>query len=323
MIDSKIIEVLKENLSADKIETHKMTGDASAREYYSVRADGNSYVMCLEKKQGQQSTDFIKMNSALDVGIKRPEIIYYNLETSIILQEDLGTTSLNKIIASSDNQKREELLKKCIDDIFLYQNTDLAIFKMFENRSFDREKIGFEFDLAVEFFLEKYLETELSNKEKTILDNSREYFIKYFEERKNVVCHRDYHGRNLIFKDESIFHIDFQDARIGPETYDLCSLIDDCYFKLNVDLKNKLLKYFFSKQNTHKEYNSFYKEYQTVAAQRIFKAIGSFTYLTIDKQKKGYEKNIGYAFENLRSILEDIPELEEFRSVLIERYYEN
>lgn len=300
-----------------------MSGDASAREYYKIDTGSNTYVLCLEQANGQQSTDFIKMNSVLDEKIKRPKVLYYNLETSMIVQEDLGVVSLNKVIAQSKESEREILFKKCIDDIFEYQKIDLETFNIFENRSFDKEKIEFEFGLAKKYFFEEYLEVKLSKEEEAILDSTCSYFVDFFEARKSVVCHRDYHGRNLIYKESEIFHIDFQDSRIGPDTYDLCSLLEDCYFKINDTLKEKLLKYFYSKQSSHNSYEEFYEEYKVVAAQRIFKAIGSFTYLTIDKKKRGYEKNIGYAFENLRVILESTPQLDKFRDVLVERYYEN
>jgi aminoglycoside/choline kinase family phosphotransferase len=322
-VNQEVISLIEENLNLSNLNFIKMSGDASAREYFSVNSNEGKYILCLEQPNGQQSTDFIKMNSVLPGSIKRPEVLYYNLEVSMLLQQDLGDISLNKVIALSDTDKREDLFKKCIDDIFKYQSVDIQSFKIFDNRAFDKEKIGFEFDLATKFFIEEYLNNEITSNVSAVLSVTRKFFVDYFESNRNVICHRDYHGRNLIFNNGEIFHIDFQDARIGPETYDLCSLLEDCYFLVNTELKNKLLQYFFDKQSKYNSYEEFISNYRIVAAQRLFKAIGSFTYLTIDKNKKGYEKNIGYAFENLREILETVPELTAFKKLLVEIYYEN
>jgi len=313
--------IIKEQFKTDKYNIRKLSGDASTREYYELEVDQENYIVCSEAPKGQQSTDFIRMNALLDK-IRRPRIIYYNLEESIIIQESLGHKSLNLVISKLGNQEREALYKQAVDDIFKYQEIDIKAFVNFENRSFDIEKISFEFELAVECFLEKYLNLDLDNFEKKTLDNAKKYFVDFFESNKKVVCHRDYHGRNLIVKNGEVCHIDFQDARIGPELYDLCSLVEDCYFQLTDSLKEELKAYFFEK-SSYEDMDIFNKDYNIVASQRIFKAIGSFTYLTIDKNKKGYEKYIGHAFENLRTILEKESDLKEFKDVLVSRYYEN
>lgn len=314
-IKDKTEEYLKSTITLTKL-----SGDASAREYFFAEEGNEKYIVCVEEPNGQQSTDFIKMHALLE-GIRKPSIKYYNLEDSIIIQEHLGDQSLNLVLAKyKDEQKK--ILSVVIDDIFTYQSIEKESFKIFDNRSFDREKIEFEFNLACDFFLEKYLRINLSDSELATLENTREFLVNYFESRMDVICHRDYHGRNLIYKDSKVWHIDFQDARIGPKTYDLASLLEDCYFDIGTKLRDELKNYFFKKSDFEK-YSDFEKEYSIVAAQRIFKAIGSFTYLTIDKKKGGYERYIGYAFEKLRLILEDIPELHSFNNLLKEKYYEH
>ncbi len=319
----RVKEIIQDKVGSEIERIDLMSGDASARCYYkATTTKGESFIVCTESPNGQQSTDFIKMNSILNEKIKRPALVYYNLEESIVVQEDLGSESLNAYCGKHGTEDRINIYKKAIDGIHEYQTIDKECLSIFDNRSFDNEKLSFEFDLAVENFINKYLGYELTSEDLSTLKETKEYIIDYFEKKNKVICHRDYHGRNLMIRAEEVYHIDFQDARIGPASYDLCSLIDDCYFKLSESDKDILKDYYVAKSPFFKNKSELELEYNIVATQRIFKAIGSFTYLKYDKNKPEYERYIAFAFENLREKLEELPVLEKFRVLLNRAYYE-
>ena len=77
----------------------------------------------------------------------------------------------------------------------------------------------------------------------------REEFSAVIEElagEPRVLCHRDYHSRNLMYHQERLYIIDFQDARMGPDTYDLVSLLRDSYVDLPEQTVSDLMAYFLA-----------------------------------------------------------------------------
>ena len=141
-----------------------------------------------------------------------------------------------------------------------------------------------------------------------------------------VVCHRDYHSRNIMVVNEEVVVIDFQDARMGLPQYDLVSLLEDCYYKVSRDNKHDLKMIYwdnFLQKNCPQESKEEYlRLYDLMTIQRTFKALGSFAYIYKNRNDIRYLKYIGYAFENLRDVLFRYDEFRDLRVCLSEIYYE-
>ena len=100
-----------------------------------------------------------------------------------------------------------------------------------------------------------------------------------------VLCHRDYHSRNLMMRDGSLYIIDFQDARMGPDTYDLVSLLRDSYVDIGDRELDELIAYFLAlKARTPGDTDAqeFRRRFDLMALQRNLKALGTFGYQTDD-----------------------------------------
>jgi aminoglycoside/choline kinase family phosphotransferase len=127
-------------------------------------------------------------------------------------------------------------------------------------------------------------------------------------------------------KDNEHVVIDFQDARMGIPQYDLVSLLEDCYYSLNLDNLNNLKRYywenFIKKNKKQTSYDEFLVLYDYMTIQRTFKAIGSFTYIYNLRNDERYLKYIGYSFEKLRKVLMKYDELKPLRLLLAKLYYE-
>ncbi|AYF45973.1 phosphotransferase enzyme family protein [Halobacteriovorax sp. BALOs_7] len=267
----------------------KLSGDASSREYYRLKNESESLIVCTEEPNGQQSRDFNLITTLIEKDINTPKIYLYLPEISLLILEDVGDISLKDYYLKNGLTKHIQ----AVNDIKSYQRLPL---ETCQSRYFDREKIGFEFDLALQFFLEKHLKLNLNEDEKIVVASVRELLINYYEENKKVVCHRDYHSNNLYVKTDELYHIDYQDMRVGPVMYDLVSLVDDCYIQFSNEERSILLNSFDS------EFNSKYlKDYQVVQIQRTFKALGSFAYLSIDKNKNGY---LPFIKPNLKKLID-------------------
>ena len=119
-----------------------------------------------------------------------------------------------------------------------------------------------------------------------------------------VLCHRDYHSRNLMLRGDKLFIIDFQDARLGPDTYDLASLLRDSYVDLPWAVVDDLIAYFLALQGRAAEPAEFRRRFDLMALQRNLKALGTFGYQTAARGNPVYiqymPRTLNYVRENLR-----------------------
>ena len=105
-----------------------------------------------------------------------------------------------------------------------------------------------------------------------------------------MLCHRDYHSRNLMVHDGSLYIIDFQDARMGPDTYDLVSLLRDSYVDLTDRELDELIAYFLAlkRRRRRADADEFRRRFDLMALQRNLKALGTFGYQTTTRRNPVY-----------------------------------
>ena len=129
-----------------------------------------------------------------------------------------------------------------------------------------------------------------------------------------VLVHRDYHSRNLMFLDSNNPGIlDFQDAVIGPITYDLVSLLRDCYISLNLDVVADFSLYFYKNLDEEDKagisQNQFTKFFDLMGIQRHLKAVGIFTRLNYRDGKSVYLNDIPRTLKYILTVAENYPEI--------------
>ncbi|MEA3346802.1 MAG: phosphotransferase, partial [Candidatus Auribacterota bacterium] len=137
------------------------------------------------------------------------------------------------------------------------------------------------------------------------------------EREPKVVTHRDYHSRNIFLKDGKIYVLDFQDARLGPRQYDLCSLLRDSYFPLPSQSIERLIYYYLDKSGIpSSEFARFFKIFDIMSFQRNLKAAGTFGYMSVIKNKKTYAKYLPRTFDYIWDYSSDHDELKEAAEIL-------
>lgn len=312
--------------SSKDIQATLLAGDASSRRYLDVRFEDQSMIVCLTNPEDQkQNEDFVFWQSEYE---KRDVLVpkIYHYEKGYILQENLGSKTLlndQSYISELDLIKRYE---KTIDSLIKIQRipTDLKP----DIISFDDKKLNFEIDFTRKYFIEKFLKVEKS----TALEISKSFdlILQNLLTQNTVTTHRDFHSKNIMINEKSeIVVIDFQDTMLGVAQYDLCSLLDDCYTAIAGESKIKLLKYYWNKTKDlegfykYDDYKNFMKVYNYTKIQRLYKAIGSFTYHWETKNNPFYLKYVGHAMEKIKLTLNQTPELESLRKLLLGAYYEN
>tara|TARA_E500000178_G_scaffold354231_1_gene422543 strand:+ start:2853 stop:3830 length:978 start_codon:yes stop_codon:yes gene_type:complete len=291
--------------SFDKDSISVLSADASFRQYYRATKSDTSYAVmdCPPEKENLESflliTEKLK-NAKLNV----PEIFEVDREKGFLIMTDLG-----------DNLYSKKLNDETV--YCLYTDALEAIVKMqtkvdcSELKDFDKYYEE-ENNLFVDWFLKKHLKTELDaalEKEITLEFNKINSIIKSIPK---TFVHRDYHSRNLLITDtNNPGIIDYQDAVIGPVTYDLVSLLKDCYVSWNDGLIEDMLESFFNrmKSNTINNISDFRYWFEITGLQRHIKAIGIFSRLNYRDNKNSYLKDIPRTYTYIEKVLNKYEEL--------------
>ena len=328
LIETLFYASMKSEKSEIKIE--KLVGDAGMRKYYRILGSKKNYIACLNEANNNQVAKFAEIQKIFrDHSINVPHIYDCHLDKDYILQEDLGDQSLLQMLGTCKTLKQEKnLYETAIHQMIQIQKLTLdnhSLEKTFSRLAFDTKKFMQEIEFSIQYFIKWFLKHELTESEEKILSDRFLEISQKLAASPKVLCHRDYHSRNIVVKEGKQYVIDFQDARLGIPQYDLVSLLEDCYYSVNQSNKlylkdlywNQFVKH-FKLQSSLEEFNLLY---DFAAIQRIFKAIGSFAYIFQTKQDYRYLKYVGYAFENLRKILSLRRELDDLKIVLGNIYY--
>jgi aminoglycoside/choline kinase family phosphotransferase len=318
------------NKQNKSVKIDRVTGDASARRYYRVLTDdNNSYIACLNDPNGTLKTFFEIQSVFKKEKIRVPHIYDFIEDKGYMLLEDLSDQTLLKKLSSVTSISSEyEIYESIVDTMIDIHNIDDKKYLdySFTKMSFDMPKYFQEVEFTLKFFIGNFFSYNLNDKEKKTIMDQFELICKPLVQQGFVVTHRDFHSRNIMCKDNEHVVIDFKDARMGITQYDLVSLLEDCYYSLNLDNLNNLKRYywenFIKKNKKQTSYDEFLVLYDYMTIQRTFKAIGSFTYIYNLRNDERYLKYIGYSFEKLRKVLMKYDELKPLRLLLAKLYYE-
>jgi len=233
----------KELGAAVNLEVKVLSGDASSRRYYRIHADSHRYVLQVDQAFDQKNEDSHAYISALKLfdRLKMPVPSFCGsaADKGWILMQDLGDVTLQQ-------RPEEKLYREAIDllvllvcegEEFRRQKFDVSYPGPHFGWAFDAAKLGQEMAYTAKHLVAAYYGDDpvnyLSLVEGTVLD---------LDAAPRFLCHRDYHCRNLMVQDERLWVIDFQDARLGPITYDLVSLLWDPYAHISETRRSALVE---------------------------------------------------------------------------------
>ncbi|WJG10189.1 phosphotransferase [Aliiglaciecola sp. LCG003] len=288
-----------------------VSGDASFRRYFRFFDEQQQkHIICVDAPpEFENSQKFIDVALAYQqCGVNVPTIYAHSAHLGFYCQQDFGDQQFaNTLSASNMQQLYQQALiqlpavQQCVEincESLPHYGTDL---------------LAAEFYLFTHWLLEIHLGMALTDETKQMLDSSYASLIKTFEHQPQVGVHRDYHSRNLMIDaDNQIGVIDFQDAVRGPLTYDLVSLLRDCYVKWPQQAIEQLLQWYHQEYCSHYEWNEFSRWFDLTGVQRHIKASGIFCRLYHRDGKQGYLKDIPRTLEYIIEVSRRYPELTEF-----------
>ena len=267
------------------------SNDASFRSYYRVFSRGDTFIIMDAPTQHENCLPFINISEKLNkIGIQVPVVLHQDLKQGFLLLTDLGTVQYLSILKQENFQ---QLYQDAIDKLHIMQQEidmrDLPVYS--------EELLQTELNLFTKWFVGEHLAVEIKPKHDEIIKNYEKLLIDNALEQPQKFVHRDYHSRNLMkSKDNNPGVLDFQDAVIGAVTYDLVSLLRDCYIVWKPEDVYKLAENFRIKYNQLNNCTIDSKQWQTwfdlMGVQRHLKAIGIFCRLNYRDKKPDYLKDI-------------------------------
>ncbi len=316
--DSVLTQFVKQSLQTTEFSIYPLAGDASSRRYYRATAGDDSWViMRWDPVTDPEKYPFISIQKHLmEHKIDVPTIRNADYTTGLYLLEDLGDLTLERKFW--ENQYQENVLpfyKVTIDKLAILHRLSLND----KNKSqctaykvrFDTEKFKWELNYTLTYLFKTFLNQSIKNEDQ--LQAEFEQLSKTLADAPAVLTHRDFHSRNLMIKNNKIYFIDFQDARMGPPQYDLVSLLHDSYVRLSAESKSVLLDYYlqmFPEALTmYSTQQNFMHFYQLQTLQRCFKACGTFAAI---HAQRGDNRYLKYLPHTLQTVQQTIASLEGF-----------
>src|SRR5688500_5170673 len=226
-----------------------LTGDASDRRYFRVQpSDAPPFVMAVHAQPFDvKSLPFMNVaNLFATMGVPVPAIVGHAADLGVLALEDLGDVTLQANLGTATEEDHATRYREAVGIIEMIQRrgAELKSIKYLPYQiSFDTTKLMWELEFFYRHFLEGYRGVTVSPAERAALTEEFTTIVEELAAEPTVLCHRDYHSRNLMVCDEKLYVIDFQDARMGPDTYDLVSLLRDSYVDLPDRTVNELIAY--------------------------------------------------------------------------------
>ncbi len=249
---------------------------------------------------------FVEVAGYLEkIGLNAPRVLQADLERGFLLLSDLGADQyLDHLPAERDH---------------LYADAIGALVELgakghpFRDAlpPYDEKLLTFEMSLFHDWLCEKYLGLEFSEDEEHEWRRTVSLLVHSALAQPRVFVHRDFHSRNLmVATDANPGILDFQDAMNGPLTYDLVSLLKDCYIKWPYAFIESQAKRFYDAQDTPSlSWPEFQRYFDLMGVQRHLKAAGIFARLNLRDGKPGYMKDIPRTLSYITELGDEYEEL--------------
>ena len=297
-----------ETLDSSEIEINPINSDASFRNYYRVSDhSGTTYVIMDSPPDKENNEQFIFISELL-TKMEIPSTVVYakDLSMGFFILSDLGSaTLLDRNMDTRIKTKREKLYTEAINILLLIQKNGNNFVDQLP--VYDLELLETEMNLFLDWYCIKELGISAAQLNEFNLGKSFKYLSESALKQVQVFAHRDYHSRNImISKRGELGIIDFQDAVLGPITYDLVSLLRDCYIELSENEIRHWLEVVYQRlinENLlHISYEKFEVDFDLMGCQRHLKAIGIFSRLKHRDGKPNYMKDVPRTLGYLKKI---------------------
>ena len=308
---------LADVLQVDEVELSVVSGDASFRRYFRLTQGESSWIAMDAPPEKEDSSSFVAIaRHWFAQGIRVPGIVALDLDKGFILLSDFGDSLLLSALKPGypDPAQGQHYYSKAMFVLARIQSLDSSVARL---PRYTADLLQREMALFKDWLLEAKLGISLSQAESQALQDSLDFLSQRAQAQQQVVVHRDYHSRNLmICEDDELAVLDFQDAVIGPVTYDLVSLLRDCYIVWPEEYVNLWCREFYSLITQYGDscgsFEQFKEDFDLMGLQRHIKVAGIFARLSLRDGKHAYLQDIprtlNYIIKVSNALLAESPE---------------
>ena len=293
------------------------SADASFRRYFRV-THGKETLIAMDAPPDKEDMEpYVRIAAMLvDVGVNAPRVLHRDFERGFLLNTDLGSRTY--LAELQDESKADRLYGDAMAALVQIQSRGYEHARTLP--PYDASVLRREMALFPEWFCARHLGIELTAEETKMLDATFDVLIAEVSQQTKVFVHRDYHSRNLMVGDGARFGanpgiLDFQDALYGPITYDLVSLLRDCYIQWPPDRVRTWVEQFRGEAaraglNVGANADMFQRWFDLMGVQRHLKVLGIFARLFHRDGKSGYLKDLPLTLAYVRNAIAPYRELD-------------
>jgi len=308
------------------------SADASFRRYFRVcYGPGDGTAILMDSPPDREPVEpFLRVQGLfLKAGLRAPKTLAEQTQDGFLLLEDFGQTTLLQALENTSfapepaNAFYQAAQKALIQlQVWSLEAGRVAIGVL---PAYDAQRLQDEMRLFPTWYLEKHLQLSLSDAEKVMLERTEVMLVERALAQHVVLVHRDYHSRNLMVDADRPGEVpgilDFQDAVIGPITYDLVSLLRDAYVQWpEANQMDWAIRYWQDARAAGlplaEDFADFYRDFEYMGLQRHLKVLGIFSRLSIRDGKDGYLKDIPKVLKDAQQVANRYLELAPLARIL-------
>ncbi|NHC03290.1 phosphotransferase [Acinetobacter sp. 187] len=312
-------------VQSEQFEINFLAGDASFRRYARIKLNNKTYMLMDAPPEKEDCAPFVMIDEFFDQhGVRVPHIIAKNLEQGFLLLEDFGDVVLSTLL---NEQTVDAHYSQSFKQLIQLQSIDGSA----QLPAYSYEKLISEMELLTDWLLPS-LHIQPTCEQSALIKRTFAILANAAVAQPQVIVHRDFHSRNLMIieGEQNQGVIDFQDAVIGADTYDLISITRDAYVQWNADRVYAWFKQFYdllpdtAKQD--RDFEQFKKDADLMAIQRHIKILGIFVRLFERDGKSGYLKDLPrvmwYLLEESKPYAELAPFMQFIRETVLPKFEE-
>lgn len=302
---------LQATLQSDQFEINFLAGDASFRRYARIKLQNKTYMLMDAPPEKEDCAPFVNIDEFFDKnGVRVPHIVAKDLTLGLLLLEDFGDVVLSTLLND-----------KTVDDYYAQSFKQLIELQQVDGQAhlpaYSYDKLMAEMRLLTEWMLPS-LNIQPTEQQLETIEQAFDFLAIEATQQPQVIVHRDFHSRNLmkIEGEQELGVIDFQDAVIGADTYDLISITRDAYVQWNAERVYQWFEVFYNllpdSAKENRSFQQFKRDADLMAIQRHIKILGIFVRLFERDGKSGYLKDLPRVMWYLLEESQGYDELNEF-----------
>ncbi|MGB7210236.1 MAG: phosphotransferase [Pyrinomonadaceae bacterium] len=309
------------------LNVEQLTPDASTREYFRVSFNGTAAIASVYPESfiaAEQS--YLDVTALfIECGLPVAKVLDFDESLGVIVMEDFGDRILRDEMQNADAAKREQLINSAIE---LIPSIQAATVTAFETNSitsrlkFDTEKLLWELDFFKTHYFTTFKKQRLPPDVDAALTAEFTELARELETKATVLCHRDFHAANLMLdRDENLRIIDHQDARIGSVAYDLVSfLLDRVTEPPTAEWLAEKRRFFLSQREKlgleKISEAEFAEEFRLQTIQRCLKAVGTFSFQSVNRGKTYFVPFIKPMFQIVLRAVENLDRFSNLKRIV-------